>query len=64
MKGTGKYSQDPRPEEENRSAALSSAKHRREFKLMVLIILVATLLGLLVELFQEGGVLREYFSGP
>lgn len=64
VKSAGKRSADSRPEEGSRAAALASPKRRREYKLMVLVILVATLLGLLVELFQEGGVLREYFWGP
>lgn len=64
VKSTGKHSADSRPEGESRAAALAFIKRRREYKLMVLVILVATLLGLLVELFQEGGVLREYFWGP
>lgn len=40
-----------------------SRKANRGLRISILVILVAAFLGLLAELFQEGGVFREYFFG-
>lgn len=50
-------------DEQNGASAVASTRKRRGLRILILVILVATVLGLLVEFFQKGGMLREYFFG-